>query len=151
MVTESPFPDLDAVEQELRLSRQRRDRHGYMIQRHFDALQDREHRGLLMKDAMHDLLRSWKPAEVVGAALGPSKGLFPLLFQMVTTRGGLKRRMLMAALSVAAPALLQRLDLAKVVHGVATLFRKSGKVGQNGVHTKEAQEEDDPIGSGLWQ
>ncbi len=143
MVISRPYSSLDAVERELLMIRQRRDAHGEHLERHLEALKDRTHRGKLIKNAVHDVLHSWKPAEVVKAAVTPAKGLLPVLFQMLTMRGSLKRRLFMTALSMAAPALIKRIDFGKVMHVVNGLLHKRPSPDHNGAHAMEGQEEED--------
>ena len=151
MATDLPFRDLEMVEQQLRLAHQRRDMHASQLRAHVDLLKDREHRGLMMKDAVHDLLHSWRPAEVVGAALEPAKGLLPLLIQMATMRGSLKRRVFWTALSVLTPTLLKQVDFGKVFHMVSGLFSGRATVGHNGVHAVDQEEEEEEDFTEPWQ
>lgn len=142
MVIDRPYKDLHAVEQQLLMAQQRRDLHALQLQRHLEALKDRGHRGLLMKDAVHDLLHSFKPAEAISAALRPASGLAPLLMQLLTVGGSLKRRVLMTALSLAAPALLKRIDLGRLIHVVGGLLRSRKKAEQDGSYADTEDEVD---------
>jgi hypothetical protein len=145
MVISRPYASLDAVERELLLIRQRRDAHGTSLERHVEALKDHTHRGKLMKDAVHDLMHSWKPAEMVKAAVQPAKGLLPVLIQLLTMRGSFKRRLFMTALSMAAPALIKRIDFGTIMHVVNGLLHKKGSAEANGMHSMEGQEEEDLV------
>jgi hypothetical protein len=139
-----PFQRIDAVEQRLRLLQQQRDQHASRLRQHVEVLKDHELRGRLMKDAVHDMLHAWKPGEVVRTALEPAAGLVPLLMQFVSFRGGFKRKLLLTGLSLAAPALLKRVDVAKVIGAVASFFRKHHE--SNGHAEPVLTEADDPLG-----
>jgi hypothetical protein len=138
MATEATYTNIDSVEQQLRLLKQRRDLHASRLRDHFEALKDHQHRGMLLKDAAHDLFRAMKPAEMVGAALEPAKGLAPTLVQFLSTKGSFKRKLFFTALSMAAPALLKRVDLGKVIGTVSRLF--GSKASHNG-HTEPHPDE----------
>jgi hypothetical protein len=146
MVIDPPFKHMDAVEQRLRLLQQQRDQHASHLRLHLDVLKDHDLRGRLMKEAVRDMWQAWKPAELVRTALEPAAGIVPLLVQFATIRGGFKRRLLLTALSVAAPALLKRMDLAKVMGTVMSLFRARHEA--NGkMHAETVFDEaDDPLG-----
>src|SRR5262245_2782990 len=117
------FSDLDHVEQRLRLVKQERDQYAHLFRQHLEVLKDHDRRGILMKNAMYDLLHAWRPAEVVRAALEPAQGVLPVVVQLAGMRGSLKRRLLWTAASLVAPALLKRMDMSKVLGTVMALFR----------------------------
>lgn len=97
------------VERELQRLDAIRRRHEARLERHWEALQDHDVRGRLMKDAAHDMLRSWKPAQVLGSLFGSGSFGSSLGFAL-GRRGGWAKRAFLFALSMAAPSLLKRVS-----------------------------------------
>lgn len=83
--------------------------HEVRMERHWQALLDHDVRGRLMKDAAQDMLRSWKPTRVLSSIFGD--GSFGSSLGLAMRRsGGIKKKLLMFALSMAAPGLLKKIQ-----------------------------------------
>lgn len=103
------FTTLAEVQQEkLRLDAVRK-QHQARLERHWHALQDHDVRGHLIRDAANDALRSWKPLRMVGSLLGDGS-MKSALGAAVRTRGGLGKRALWFALSMALPGIVKKVS-----------------------------------------
>lgn len=107
MARSERFRHMDEVARELARLDAVREHHELRLERHWQAMLDHDVRGRLLKDAAHDMVRSWKPTRVLnsifgGGSVGSSFGF------ALGRKGGLGRRALYFALSMALPALLKK-------------------------------------------
>jgi hypothetical protein len=70
MARSDRFRSMDEVSAELARLDAVRDHHEARLERHWQALLDHDVRGRLMKDAAHDMVRSWKPTRVLNSIFG---------------------------------------------------------------------------------
>ena len=101
------FTDLAAIASEKARLDALRHYHGARIERHVEALKDREVRGHWLRNAATDVLLSWKPTHTLAGLLGG--GTFTsALGSAIFRRGGLWKRMFAFAARTIAPYLLER-------------------------------------------
>lgn len=120
------FKDLSSIaEERMRLDALRR-YHGVRIERHLEALKDRQVRGSLLRNAASDLLLSWKPAHALAGILGGGR-MTAALGSAIFRRGGLSKRMLVFAARSIVPYLLERtahLSIDRIIREVMTTVER---------------------------
>ncbi|MFT3885951.1 MAG: hypothetical protein QM724_11130 [Flavobacteriales bacterium] len=102
------FGHMSDVAQELRRLDSVRKAHEDRLERHWQALLDHDVRGRLLKDAANDVMRSWKPARLLGEVFGGGS-IGPSLLSAATGRGGWFRKAMMFGLNMALPGVLGRM------------------------------------------
>ena len=122
-----------------------RKHHGARLERHWSALKDHDVRGLLLRDAASDVLRSWKPTRLLAGLFGGGS-LTSALGSAVFRRGGLSKRIFFFAASLIVPWLLQRassLSMEEIMQHVrTTIDRIRERMSQ------EATQEEEPPAHG---
>ncbi len=107
MIDPKPFISLEEVAQERARLDHVRKVHGDRLERHWSALKDHKVRGVLMRDAASDVLRSWRPAGMIAGLLGNGT-LTSALGAATFRRGGLAKRILSFATALLLPILLKQ-------------------------------------------
>lgn len=107
MARSDRFHSMDEVAAELARLDAVRDHHEARLERHWQAMLDHDVRGRLLKDAAHDMVRSWKPTRVLNSIFGSGSVGSSFGFAL-GRRGGLGKRALYFALSMALPVLMKK-------------------------------------------
>lgn len=66
---EQPYTDAASIDRDLDALRTERDQELERLKEHVQAIADKEHRGTMLKDAVHDMLRSTRAFKWVAGIL----------------------------------------------------------------------------------
>jgi hypothetical protein len=146
MISQTPFTSLDQLAQERARLHHVRTVHGDRLERHWSALKDHKVRGVLMRDAASDVLRSWRPAGMIAGLLG-NGSLTSALGAAAFRRGGLGKRIFSFATSLLLPMLLKQagaVSLDAIIKQVGDTLGKFGK--RKNEHQEEELAEGDDRG-----
>lgn len=129
MTSPARFSTIEQLAQERARLHHVRSAHGDRLERHWSALKDHKVRGVLMRDAVSDVLRSWRPAGMIAGLMGNGT-LASAVGAAAFRRGGLGKRIFSFATTLLVPVLLKQagsvsLDsIIKQVSGVVDRFRE---------------------------
>jgi hypothetical protein len=107
MISPEPFTSLEQMAQERARLDHVRTVHGDRLERHWSALKDHKVRGALMRDAVADVVRSWRPASMIAGLLG-NGSLTSALGAAAFRRGGLGKRVFSFATTLLLPMLVKQ-------------------------------------------
>ncbi|MBK6775984.1 MAG: hypothetical protein IPG74_09145 [Flavobacteriales bacterium] len=107
MGNQREFTSLSEVAAERARLNELRKVHAQRLERHWEAMKDHEVRGLLLRDAVGDMVRSWKPASMIAGLMGGGS-LTSAVGAAVFRGGGLTKRMLSFAVRLLVPYLLKQ-------------------------------------------
>lgn len=93
--------------EKLRLDRVRRE-HGESLERHWLALKDHDVRGALLRDAVGDVFRAWKPFRMISGLFGGNTTTAAL--GAALGGGSWVRRLFRFGMGMALPKILERLE-----------------------------------------
>lgn len=82
--------------------------HGTRLERHWAALKDKDVRGTLFRDAISDMVASWRPARMAADLVG-NGSITSAVGNAIFRRGGLAKRLLSFGATLALPYLLNKL------------------------------------------
>jgi hypothetical protein len=81
--------------------------HAHRLERHWEAMKDHEVRGILLRDAVGDVVRSWKPGPMIAGLMGGGS-LTSAMGAAVFRSGGLGKRIMSFAFRLIVPYLLKQ-------------------------------------------
>lgn len=146
MISPTHFTSLEQVDRERARLDHVRKVHGDRLERHWSALKDHKVRGVLMRDAASDILRSWRPAGMIAGLLG-NGSITSALGAAAFRSGGLGKRIFSFAASLLLPVLVKQAGSVSLDAIIKQVGETLGKIsGRKHEHKEEELAEEDDQG-----